>query len=190
MTTDPGPDLFWITSRAAGTVALILSTLTVCLGIMMGTRWLKRSGHDLRATHEVLSLATMVALLVHGFSLLGDRYLHPSLADVTIPFVSGYETIWTTTGILAAWAMIALGLSYYVRGRIGQQRWRALHRFSALAWALGVAHSLGEGADAGQAWFLAMTAVVAIPALLLLVGRLGGLGRSRAPSATPAQGIG
>jgi len=37
---------------------------------------------------------------------------------------------------------------------------------------LGVAHSLGEGTDAGQVWFLAMTAVVAVPAALLLVGRL------------------
>lgn len=86
--------------------------------------------------------------------------------------------------------MIALGLSYFARTRIGRQRWRALHRFTALAWALGVAHSLGEGTDAGQAWFLAMTAVVAVPALVLLIGRMGGLGRRRAPSATPAQGIG
>ncbi|MDQ6749786.1 MAG: ferric reductase-like transmembrane domain-containing protein [Actinomycetota bacterium] len=189
MPTDPGPHLFWITSRAAGSVALILSSLGVCLGLMMGTTWMTRKGFDLRTTHEVLSLATMVALVVHGLSLVGDRYLHPSLADVAIPFVSGYKTIWTTVGILGAWAMIALGLSYYARRRIGQQRWRALHRFTALAWALGVAHSLGEGTDAGEAWFLAMTAVVAIPALLLLIGRIGGLGRRRTPTAPAAQGI-
>jgi sulfoxide reductase heme-binding subunit YedZ len=67
--------------------------------------------------------------------------------------------------------MLALGLSYYARAKIGVQRWRVLHRFTALAWVLGLAHSLGEGTDAGQVWFLAMTAIVVAPALVLLVGR-------------------
>ncbi len=190
MTTDPGPHLFWITSRAAGSVALILSSVGVCLGLAMGTSWLKRSCRDLRSTHEVISLATMAALLVHGLALIGDRFLHPSLADVAIPFVSGYKTIWTSIGIVGAWAMIVLGLSYYARRQIGQQRWRTLHRFTALAWALGVIHTLGEGTDAGEAWFLGMTAVVVLPALALLVGRMSGLGRSHGGAAAPAQGIG
>jgi hypothetical protein len=32
-------------------------------------------------------------------------------------------------------------------------------------------HALGEGTDSGQAWFLAMTAIVVLPAVLLLVIR-------------------
>ena len=65
-----------------------------------------------------------------------------------------------------------LGLSYYARARIGVQRWRRLHRFAALAWLLGLVHSLGEGTDAGQAWFLAMLAIVVVPAIGLLLARL------------------
>ena len=84
----------------------------------------------------------MVALVVHALSLLGDSYLKPSLADVTIPFVSSYERLWMSVGIVAGWMLVILGLSYYVRGRIGVQRWRKLHRFTALAWVLGVAHAL------------------------------------------------
>ena len=76
-----------------------------------------------------------------------------------------------TIGIVAGWAMILLGLSYYFRARIGQERWRTLHRFTALAWVLGLAHSLGEGTDAGQAWFLAMTAIVVLPVIVLMVMR-------------------
>ena len=75
-------------------------------------------------------------------------------------------------GIVAFWALLVLGLSYYARARIGVQRWRRLHRFAALAWLLGLAHSLGEGTDAGQAWFLAMLAIVAAPAIALLLERL------------------
>jgi methionine sulfoxide reductase heme-binding subunit len=177
MTTDPAPHLFWITSRAAGTVALVTSSLAVCLGLLMATKLRKGRGPDLRVAHEILSLSTLVAIAVHGLVLIGDAFLHPSLADVTIPFVSGYRTFWTSLGILSGWALVLLGVSYYARKLIGLQRWRTLHRFTALAWVLGVAHSLGEGTDAGQTWFLVMTAVVAVPALLLLVTRLSGGGR-------------
>jgi methionine sulfoxide reductase heme-binding subunit len=164
--------LFWITSRAAGTLALLFSSVAVTVGLTMGSKLLKGRGPDLRVTHEALSLATIVAIVVHAVALLGDSFLHPSVADIAIPFASSYKTAWTTTGIVAGWLMIILGLSFYARGRIGQQRWRKLHRFTALAWILGLAHSLGEGTDAGQAWFLVATAIVALPAAGLLLARM------------------
>jgi sulfoxide reductase heme-binding subunit YedZ len=162
---------FWITSRAAGVVALGASSISVSLGLLMGGRLLKGRARDLRATHEALSLATLLAVAVHVIALLADGYLRPSLADVTIPFVSSYARLWTTTGIVAGWLLLLLGLSYYARGRIGPARWRRLHRFTALAWLLAVIHSLGEGTDAGAAWFLAGTAAVVMPAAALLVTR-------------------
>lgn len=111
--------VFWITSRAAGTVALLLASLSVCLGLAMGGRLLPRGTCDLRTTHEALSLATMAALAVHALSLLGDSYLRPSLADVTLLFASSYGQPWMTIGIFAGWLTVLLGLSYYLRGRIG-----------------------------------------------------------------------
>jgi methionine sulfoxide reductase heme-binding subunit len=171
LATAVGPHLYWIVSRAAGSAALLLSSISVCVGLTMSKRFAKGRLADLRVAHEALSLATIAALLIHVLTLLGDSFLKPSVADLTIPFVSGYETLWTTIGIVAFWAMLALGLSYYARAKIGVQRWRVLHRFTALAWVLGLAHSLGEGTDAGQAWFLAMTAIVVAPALVLLIGR-------------------
>jgi methionine sulfoxide reductase heme-binding subunit len=174
--------LFWITSRAAGTVALLLASVSVCVGLAMGGRLLPRGPHDLRTTHEALSLATMAALGVHVVSLLGDSYLHPSLADVTVPFASSYAQPWTAIGIVAGWATLLLGLSYYARARIGVQRWRRLHRLTALAWLLGLVHALGEGSDAGTAWFLASVGLVAIPAVALLALRVSGEG-ARVPGA-------
>ncbi len=184
LATAAGPHLFWITSRAAGIAALLLSSLSVCVGVLIGGRGLVSgrgriggrtlSAHrpELRVTHETLSLAALAALVVHGLTLLGDGYLHPSLGDVAIPLLSGYKTLWTSMGIVAFWALAVLGLSYYARARVGVQRWRKLHRLAALAWILGLAHSLGEGTDAGQTWFLVMVAVAAVPALLLLLMRL------------------
>jgi sulfoxide reductase heme-binding subunit YedZ len=171
LATAAGPHLFWITSRAAGIAALLLSSLALCIGLLMGGRVLKRRQPDLRVTHEALSLATLAALAVHGLALLGDGYLHPSLGDVAVPFLSGYKALWTSAGIVAFWAALMLGLSFYARRWIGPQRWRRLHRFTALAWLLGLVHALGEGTDAGQAWFLAMSAIVVVPAIALLLAR-------------------
>src|SRR5919112_6308819 len=166
--------IFWITSRAAGTAALLLSSVAVCVGLLFGGKLVK-GRPDLRQLHEAVSLATIVALGLHAVALLGDSFLSPSLADIAIPLVSGYQRGWTTLGIVAGWALIALGLSYYVRDRIGMQRWRRLHRFTALAWIAGVVHSIGEGTDAGEAWFIAAVAIAVVPALVLLVMRHAGL---------------
>jgi sulfoxide reductase heme-binding subunit YedZ len=184
LATAVGPHLFWLTSRAAGIAALILTSLSVCAGLLIGGRVVKGHRQELRVTHEALSLATLAALVVHGLTLLGDGYLKPSLGDIAIPFLSGYKTLWTSMGIVAFWALAMLGLSYYARTRIGVQRWRRLHRFAALAWILGLAHSLGEGTDAGQTWFLAMTALAVVPAVALLLSRM--LDSARSPQATPA----
>ncbi|MBV9714940.1 MAG: hypothetical protein JOZ64_06165 [Solirubrobacterales bacterium] len=176
MTTNPAPHLFWITSRAAGFTALILASLAVSVGLVMSIKLLRGRVLDLRVTHEILSLSTLVALVVHAGSLLGDQYLHPSLADITVPLAGAYKTVWTSLGIVSGWSLIVLGLSYYARRWIGAVRWRKLHRFTALAWIAGLVHSLGEGTDAGQLWFLAMVAIVVIPALALLATRWVGGG--------------
>ena len=184
MNTALTPHLFWITSRAAGFAALVLASLAVALGLLMSTKLLKGRTTDLRAAHDTLALATIVAIVVHGVSLLGDSFLHPSIVDISIPFASSYKTFWTSLGIVGGWGLILLGLSYYARRWVGAVRWRKLHRFTALAWLLGLGHSLGEGTDAGQLWFLAMVAVVAIPALALLATRLARSGD--APKVPPA----
>src|SRR5215207_4619718 len=92
---------FWITSRAAGVVAVLASSAAVTAGLLIGRRMIRGRTVALRTAHEALSLAAIAALVVHALALLGDGYLSPSLADVTIPLVSGYERLWTTTGIVA-----------------------------------------------------------------------------------------
>jgi sulfoxide reductase heme-binding subunit YedZ len=183
--TDPTPHLFWITSRAAGFAALVLASLAVSAGLMMSTKLLKGRTGELRSAHDALALATIVAIVLHGVALLGDQFLHPSIADIAIPFVSSYKTLWTSLGIIGGWGLALLGLSYYARRYVGAARWRKLHRFTALAWLAGLAHSLGEGTDAGQVWFLAMIALVAVPALALLATRL-----ARSGSGSPARPAG
>ncbi len=165
--------LLWITSRAAGSLALILASLSVGVGLLMGGKLMKGRTPDLRVVHEALSLGTIAALAVHAGALLLDGFIRMSVLDVRIPFAASYHRFWTGLGIAGGWAIVLLGLSFYVRDRIGRARWKLLHRFTALGWLAGAGHALGEGTDAGQWWFLAAMAIVVLPALALLLARLG-----------------
>ena len=174
----PGMHLFWIASRAAGIAALLLSSAAVGVGLTMGGRMVKGRGIDLRAAHEALSLATLTAIAVHAVALLGDSFIKLSVPGIAIPFASGYKEPWMAIGIVAGWGLAILGVSYYFRSKIGAARWKRLHRWTALAWLAGIAHSLGEGTDAGTTWFLVLTAIAVVPALVLLAVR-------HLPSSTP-----
>jgi sulfoxide reductase heme-binding subunit YedZ len=163
---------FWITSRAAGIVALVLASASVGVGLMISGRLGKARGPELRISHEALSLAAIGALIVHAAALLGDSFFHPTVADLLIPFQMDYKEPYMAIGIIGGWAMVIFGLSYYVRERIGIARWKLIHRFTALAWILGVIHTLGEGTDSGEAWFLAVTAIAVVPVVVLALMRM------------------
>jgi sulfoxide reductase heme-binding subunit YedZ len=184
------PHLFWITSRAAGGAALLLASASVAVGLLMSSRRPSANKRDLRAIHEAMSLTTLAMVALHGLSLLGDAYLNPGVAGIAIPFVGFYRPLWTGLGIVAGYGLAALGLTYYVRDRIGAARWRRLHRLSALFWLAAIAHTIGAGSDAAQWWFLGASAALVIPtgALLILrwLGRwLDARGSSRAPTPAP-----
>jgi methionine sulfoxide reductase heme-binding subunit len=180
--TAVGPHVYWLLSRATGIVAMILASASMALGLMVGMRMRHERVVELRAAHEALSLATLAVLVAHGLTLLGDHYLHPSFADVALPFHSAYKTGWMTTGILSFWALALLSITFYARFGIGLRRWQALHRLTPLAWAAGIVHSLGEGTDAGEVWFLALCAVTLAPVLALLLARVTRLAVRAHPS--------
>jgi sulfoxide reductase heme-binding subunit YedZ len=163
--------LFWITSRAAGSGALLLASASVLLGLMMSSIQRRPNRRDLRTLHEALSLAALAMVGLHGLSLLGDAYLNPGIAGILIPFDGRYRPLWTGVGILAGYGLALLGVSYYFRDRIGAARWRRAHRLTAAFWLLAIVHTIGAGSDAGEPWFLVIGGVTVIPASFLLVLR-------------------
>jgi len=179
------PHLFWITSRAAGGAALLLASASVAVGLMMSSKWRDSNRRDLRAIHEALSLTTLAMVTLHGIALLGDSYLNPGPGGIAIPFIGSYRPLWTALGILAGYGLAALGLTYYLRERIGAARWRRLHRLTAAFWLLAIAHTVGSGSDAAELWFLLLSGALVVPAALFLilrwVGRASDPGRVYPP---------
>jgi sulfoxide reductase heme-binding subunit YedZ len=179
--TDPVAHFWWLASRASGVVALILVTISVGIGLTMSAKLMRKRGlgPKLTAIHEQTALAGLLAIAVHGVTLLGDPWLHPSVAGISVPFVMGYRTFFTGLGILGGWLAALLGLSFYFRRYIGAARWRKAHRATVVVYVLGLIHTIGAGTDASTGWLRWFMALTAIPITALFLKRV--FGRKRAP---------
>lgn len=146
---------WWLASRASGLVAMVLVTISVGLGLVMAGKVMRRPGlsRKLLAVHEHTAVAGIVAIAVHGITLLGDPWLHPGLSGIAVPFAMGFRPLWSGLGIVGGYLAALLGLSFYFRKRIGARLWRKAHRATAVVYVLGLAHALGSGSDASAAWF-------------------------------------
>jgi len=179
--TDPFHYTWWLASRSAGLVGFALLTAVTVLGLLSALRVAgPGTVKALRPWHERLALAALACIAAHGLFLLPDGWLHPGLAGVVVPFWSGYRTLWTGLGILGAYLIAVLSLSFYVRRRIGAARWRSAHRLAPIGFVLVFVHVIGAGTDARTAWLLAL----AIGAMLA-VGLLLGLRLAREPQPRP-----
>jgi sulfoxide reductase heme-binding subunit YedZ len=171
---------WWLASRAAGLVGFTLLALTVCVGLLMANKQLRRPSwmRALVAVHEQLALASLVAIAVHGLTLLGDSWLRPGLAGIALPFAMRYRPAFTGLGIIAGYAAALLGLSFYVRRLLGARLWRQLHRLTSLVYLLAVVHALGGGTDRHELWLRAGLLATALPVGGLLAARMVATRRS------------
>jgi methionine sulfoxide reductase heme-binding subunit len=164
----------WTTSRASGLAALMTVSLAIACGLLMALRVpaLRRRAPELRAAHQALANATFALIGVHAVSLLFDPVLRPGLAGVLVPFAGAYRPLPTALGQIAAYGILALGATFYIRRRIGTARWRRAHRFLPAFWLLAVAHGLLVGTDITRPWALAALAAPVAVAAALVVTRL------------------
>jgi ferredoxin-NADP reductase len=171
---DPAEYGWWLASRAAGVVALLCITVSVGLGLAMAGRVSRRPAlaRALMALHRQTALAGLVAIAVHGITLLGDRFLAPSIGDIALPFTSSFEPVWTGLGVTGGWLGAILGLSYWIRDRIGTALWRRLHRATILVYVLSVAHAIGAGTDASEPWMRLLLVATGAPIVFLFVLRV------------------
>ncbi len=165
---------WWLAARASGLVALALVTVAVAAGLAMAGRIARRPGlsRTLMALHEHAALAGLVAIAVHGLTLLADPWLHPGVAGATVPFAMDYRPAFTGLGIVAAYLAALLGLSFYARRRIGPRLWRRAHRATALVYVLGLVHAIGAGTDAATPWLRASMLATSVPIAALFLRRV------------------
>jgi sulfoxide reductase heme-binding subunit YedZ len=175
---------WWLASRAAGIVALLLVAVSVGIGLANAARLVPpRARRTLVAVHEQTALAALLSIAAHGLLLLPDRWLHPGAAGITIPLAIGYRPLATATGIVGGYLAALLGLSFYLRRRLGPRRWRRAHTATIAVYALALLHALTAGTDAATPWLRMFLAVTGAPIVILLAARV--LRRSPWPGSDP-----
>jgi len=166
--------------QAAGLIGLVFAYVSVALGLQQSARALPRlplSYRQIDRLHRQVSLMVIALVIVHvvatAFDAMGD-----SITTVLVPWqwanqgwpqaVVGY-----TFGVVAMYILLIVAPTFYLRRRIGTSRWRFLHRFVLLFYALSVAHTLILGLDVGHyGWVRPVIWLAQIPLLALFIRRL------------------
>jgi predicted ferric reductase len=146
------PKAYWYLSRASALVAYALLWMSMTLGLVITNKLARLwpGGPVAFDLHQFASLLALAFALFHALILMGDKYIDYTLAQVLIPFnSSGYKPVWVGLGQLGFYLLALVGLSFYVRKRLGNRAWRTLHYLSFLTFALALLHGIFTGTDSG-----------------------------------------
>ena len=174
----------WYASRATGIVCLLLFTVVVVLGILVGRqgRLPGLPAFAVTGLHRNLSLLATAFLAVHVLTAVADSYVSIRLVAAVIPFTSSYEPLWMGLGAVALDLIAAVIITSLVRLRLGRRLWRAVHWFTYVAFPVTVLHSIGSSKDLQSGGLLALTV-----ACVLAVCAAAGYRLSRAAAASAAR---
>jgi DMSO/TMAO reductase YedYZ heme-binding membrane subunit len=139
----------WLAARATGIVALVLLAAMVILGIVLShpeqARW--KQAKRIYPWHETLWVFVIAFLLVHVASLLLDPYADVSPLGALLPGFSHYRTVPVALGSIGLYATLITGATARWTRLLPSGVWLRLHRFAAVALALGWAHGVLAGTD-------------------------------------------
>ncbi|HEY1523116.1 MAG TPA: ferric reductase-like transmembrane domain-containing protein [Solirubrobacteraceae bacterium] len=169
-----GPTTYWYLTRASGAVALVLLTMSVCLGILgplrfSAPRWPRFAVDSL---HRDVSLAGVALIVVHVVTTVLDGFAPINLVDGLIPFLSPYRPLWLGLGTLSFDLILALVVTSLVRRRLGYAAWRAIHWLAYVSWPVAVLHGLGTGTDVKQWWMLLLTVICIAGVVAAVLARI------------------
>jgi methionine sulfoxide reductase heme-binding subunit len=172
-------DLIWVFARSTGTAALVALVLSVLSGMALRSGALAWLSHNrgVRAVHDLTSVLWLPLAVVHVITLLLDPYARVGLIDLFIPFLVPYGSFAIGLGTISLQLVAVVLISTWLRSRLTQPGWLAIHRLSYVAFVLAFAHGLLAGTDFAQpalaslAWLTA--AVVVIVALRRLTAARG-----------------
>jgi methionine sulfoxide reductase heme-binding subunit len=147
-----GAQLPWYLSRASGLVAFALLTGSMVMGLLITTKAADGIASRSRVfdAHQFMSVAAIGFIALHGGALLFDGFFHFTPLSLLIPFASPYLPLWTGLGVIGAWLTVGVTASFWMRGRIGQRRWRMLHFATFGAYVLAFVHGFSSGTDTQQ----------------------------------------
>ncbi len=195
--------LMWYSSRATGTVTLLLLTATVVLGILTATRTGPAAVPRFAVSdlHRRISLLAMCFLAVHILTAVLDTFVPVGLAAAVVPFTSHYSPFFIGVGAIAFDLLLAVVGTSLLRDHLPANAWRGVHWLVYASFPVAIVHTVGVGTDLKFGWMQVVTGAC-LAAVLVAVGwrlwaspHAGGAttarpstrGPARPPTRAPAQ---
>jgi len=173
--------------QASGMTGLAFAYVSVFLGLQQTgsgrVRLLPFSPQRTNLYHQQVSVLVLTLVVIHvtatAFDAMGDNWR-------TVLLLNQWRKDWPeavlgyNTGIVAAYLLVVLGPTFYVRRLVGSARWQVLHRFVAVFYILSFWHAMILGLDvAFYTWIRPLMWLSQIPLLALLIDRLQALSSSQ-----------
>jgi DMSO/TMAO reductase YedYZ heme-binding membrane subunit len=139
----------WVSARGAGIAAYSLLAAATMWGLLLSSKALagRISTKNLTFVHEALSIGGLVATIIHVVALLTDQYVGFTLTDVLVPGSTSWRPLAVAFGIIAFYGMILTSSTFYMRRRIGQSTWRAIHFLTYGVFTAALLHGIQAGTD-------------------------------------------
>lgn len=167
-----GNPTFWLLARATGVTAYVLVTGSVVVGLVLASRTRGRLSAATRLElHRTLAMTAIGAVALHGLTLALDATIRLSPLALLVPGLSPYRPVPVAAGVLAAWLLLVVVLSFRVRRRIGARAWRRLHYATFALYVLATIHGLAAGTDTARPWGQALYVGSAALVAFALTGR-------------------
>ena len=182
------PQFWWYLTRAAGITAWVAGSASLLLGLALATRTLgsRPKGPWLLDLHRGLAGVTIAFLALHIAALVADSYTHFGVADVLVPFASGWKPAAVAGGVIAAWLYGAVELTSLVKKHLPKKWWRGIHLSSYAAAIAATLHAFTAGTDAANPGFVAVAVVTVVGAAFMTTYRLAApRKRARVPVGRP-----
>jgi sulfoxide reductase heme-binding subunit YedZ len=139
----------WYITRAAGWVAYFLLWFSMVWGLAIPTKYFERylSPTFVVDFHEYISLLAIGFVILHVSVLMIDQYLPFTLAQILVPFMAPYRPLWVGLGVIGAYLSMLVTVTFYLRKRIGQKRFKAIHTLSMAGYLGVILHAFFAGSD-------------------------------------------
>jgi len=142
----------WLLSRSSGVGSAVALELALLSGMALRTGTLGWLTHNrgVRVLHDYSSFLWLPLAVVHVVALLFDPTARISLVDLVVPFGTPYGAIAIGLGTISMQLFAIVMVSSWLRPRITNDVWIALHRLSYPAFVAMAAHTLLGGTDFAQ----------------------------------------
>ncbi len=141
--------LIWIVARATGLAAYAALAISILSGIALRTSVLDflATNRAIRALHDWTTWLWIPLGIAHATALVLDTTARIAPLDLLVPFQTSYGRFAIGLGTISLDLFVLITVTSWLRRRMDDELWRAIHRLSYLAFLALFFHAFMSGTD-------------------------------------------